>query len=43
MPNPNENNLNTVYEELNKLNLTLYESNIDLWRIEEKCRREYLN
>lgn len=35
-----ENNLD-MDDELNKVNLSLYENVIELWRIEEKCRREF--
>lgn len=35
----NENNLD-MNDELSKVNLSLYEKVIELWRIEEKCRRE---
>lgn len=43
MSSHNENNLNNMYEELNRVSLALYESSIDLWRNQEKCNRKYLN
>lgn len=36
----NENDFD-LNEELSKLNMSLHESGIELWRIEEKCRREF--
>lgn len=35
----NENNVD-INDELSKVNLSLHENVIELWRIEEKCRRE---
>lgn len=37
---PEEKHLN-VNDELSKVNLSLYQSSIELWRVEEKCQRKF--
>lgn len=39
----NNENVSNMNDELSKVNLSLYEYSIELWRLEEKCRREFLN
>jgi hypothetical protein len=36
----NEDKLD-INDELSKIHLSLYENVIELWRIEEKCRRKF--
>lgn len=37
----NEENDSRMINDLSRLNLTFYESSIELWRVEEKCRCKY--
>lgn len=37
----NENAIN-LNDELSKVNLSLHEKSIEFWRVEQKCRREFL-
>jgi len=39
----NDENDSSAINNLSKINLTFYESSIELWRIEEKCRCKYFN
>lgn len=39
----NDENDSSMNNDLSKFNLTFYESSIELWRIEEKCRCKYFD
>jgi len=36
------NDDSSVNNDLSKFNLSFYESSIELWRVQEKCRCKYL-
>jgi len=39
----NDENDSSAINDLSKIHLNFYESSIELWRIEEKCRCKYFN